>query len=221
MGIKDKLKRKPKSGKEKSTKEKQRDALDKIIFAGFTLIIVVFIAIALFAMDVFNFKTQVVDEVTRQLVARQEGAAAQYVGDDLLRRYEAIIGQEFGKLNIRDQQLNDWELDLTQREETLTEKEEAYQIKLDELNAFEVEVYGEAENIMELSKVIERMTPENAANMLSEVEDLELVKNVIFFIKEDRAAQILENMSPSLAARIVMERFISKPSSSEPEQEAN
>jgi len=51
------------------------------------------------------------------------------------------------------------------------------------------------------------MSPENAAVMLTEIEDLKLVRNVVFNINEEDGAAILENLEPSLAAKIVMERF--------------
>jgi hypothetical protein len=51
------------------------------------------------------------------------------------------------------------------------------------------------------------MAPENAATMLTEIEDLKLVRNVVFNIGDEDGAAILENLEPSLAAKIVLERF--------------
>jgi len=57
-----------KKDKTKDKNKKKIETIDKIVFAGFALIIVIFVLIALFAMNVFNLKTAVVERVTKQLI---------------------------------------------------------------------------------------------------------------------------------------------------------
>jgi flagellar motility protein MotE (MotC chaperone) len=191
----------------KKDKEKKVDVMDKIIFIGFSLIIIVFIFIALFAMDVFKMKTKVVDEITKQLVNDQKNTASSYLGADIMRQYEEFIGMEFSKINAKEALVKKKTEEIEQREQYIEEKEKEYSLKKEELEAYEAKLYGDSKNIEELSKVVAKMTPENAAAMLSKIDDIDLVKTVIFIIKEDQSALILENLDPALAARIIMERY--------------
>jgi len=107
--------------------------------------------------------------------------------------------------------------DLSTKEETLNQREAAISTEEEIIgqNKSEVEklltnINGEYQDIEELSKVVENMSPENAAVMLTEIDDLKLVRNVVFNIDEEVGAAILENLEPSLAAKIVVERFNSR-----------
>lgn len=196
-----------KKDKTKNNNKKKVEAIDKIIFAGFSLIIVVFVLIALFAMNVFNLKTAVVDRVTQQLIENQENAAEAFVGADMVRQYEEMIGKEFLRINAQKQELKTQEETLNQRQAAIATEEEAIQKNKDEIETLLKEINGEHKDIEELSSIVENMAPENAAVMLTEIEDLKLVRNVVFNIDEENGAAILENMEPSLAAKIVLERF--------------
>ncbi len=199
-----------KKDKTKDKNKKKIETIDKIIFSGFALIIVVFVLIALFAMNVFNLKTAVVERVTQQLIENQENAAEAYVGEDMIRQYEEMIGREFLRINKEQEDLSTREETLNQREAALiTEEEIIAQNKL-EVEKLLTNINGEYQDIEELSKVVENMSPENAAVMLTEIDDLKLVRNVVFNIDEEDGAAILENLEPSLAAKIVMERFNSR-----------
>jgi len=196
-----------KKDKTKDKSKKKVETIDKIIFAGFALIIVVFVLIALFAMNVFNLKTTVVERVTQQLIENQENAAEAYVGQDMIRQYEEIIGKELLRINKQREDLDTKEEDLNTRETTISEAEKAISQNKEEIDRVLTAINGEYQNIEELSEVVENMSPENAAVMLTEIEDLKLVRNVVFNINEEDGAAILENLEPSLAAKIVMERF--------------
>jgi len=196
-----------KKDKTKDKSKKKVETIDKIIFAGFALIIVVFVLIALFAMNVFNLKTTVVERVTQQLIENQENAAEAYVGQDMIRQYEEIIGKELLRINKQREDLATKEEDLNTRETTISEAEKAISQNKEEIDRVLTAINGEYQNIEELSEVVENMSPENAAVMLTEIEDLKLVRNVVFNINEEDGAAILENLEPSLAAKIVMERF--------------
>jgi len=203
------MKKKDKT-KNKNKNKSKVETIDKIIFAGFALIIVVFVLIALFAMNVFNFKTRVVDKVTEQLIENQENAAETFVGADMVRQYEEMIGREFLRINKEREDLDTREETLNQRETTLTETEKVVRQNKEEIKKVLDDINGEYQDIEELSKVVENMSPENAAVMLTEVDDLKLVRNVIFNIKDKESAAILENLEPSLAAKIILERYNSR-----------
>ncbi|MDW7669370.1 MAG: hypothetical protein SCJ93_11145 [Bacillota bacterium] len=199
-----------KKDKTKDKNKKKVETIDKIIFAGFALIITVFILIALFAMNVLNLKTAVVERVTKELIENQENAAERYVGEDMIRQYEEMIGREFLRINKEKENLSTKEETLNQREAALTTEEEIIGQNKVKIEKLLTNINGEYQDIEELSKVVGNMSPENAAKMLTEIEDLKLVRNVIFNIKDKEAASILENMAPGLAAKIILERFNSR-----------
>jgi flagellar motility protein MotE (MotC chaperone) len=196
-----------KKEKAKNKNKKKIETIDKIIFTGFALIIVVFVLIALFAMNVFNLKTTVVDRVTKQLIENQENAAEAYVGEEMVRQYKEMIGKEFLRINAHQEELTTREESLNQREAAIATEEESIQKNKDEIERLLKEISGDHQDIEELSSIVENMAPENAATMLTEIEDLKLVRNVVFNIGDEDGAAILENLEPSLAAKIVLERF--------------
>ena len=199
-----------KKDKTKDNNKKKVEAIDKIIFAGFALIIMVFVLIALFAMNVFNLKTTVVDRVTKQLIANQANAAEAYVGADMINHYKETIGKEFLTITKEREALSKKEETLNQREVSISTEEEILARNKEQIDALLTEINGEYQDIEELSKVVENMSPENASVILTEIDDIKLVRNVIFNIKVQQGAAILENMEPSLAAKIVLERFNSR-----------
>jgi len=71
----------------------------------------------------------------------------------------------------------------------------------------EKEIKGSYEDIQDISKIIEVMDAENAASMLVNMDNMDLVKDIIFQVNEEQAAEILENLSPEMAAKITMDRF--------------
>lgn len=199
-----------KKDKTKDNNKKKVEAIDKIIFAGFALIIMVFLLIALFAMNVFNLKTTVVDRVTKQLIANHANAAEVYVGADMINHYKETIGKEFLTITKEREALSKKEATLNQREVSISSEEEKLARNKEKIEALLTEINGEYQDIEELSKVVENMSPENASVILTEIDDIKLVRNVIFNIKVQQGAAILENMEPSLAAKIVLERFNSR-----------
>jgi len=199
-----------KKDKTKDKNKKKIETIDKIVFAGFALIIVIFVLIALFAMNVFNLKTAIVERVTKQLIENQENAAEAYVGADMINQYEEMISKEFSRMNKEREDLSTKEETLNQREAAISTEEEIIGQNKSEVEKLLTNINGEYQDIEELSKVVENMSPENAAVMLTEIDDLKLVRNVVFNIDEEVGAAILENLEPSLAAKIVVERFNSR-----------
>jgi flagellar motility protein MotE (MotC chaperone) len=195
-------------GKKKGKKEKKKvDLIDRVIFVGFSLVIVVFMIVALFAMDVFHVKSNLVDKITKDLVAQQESSIDQYISRDKIDGYREIISNEFTNLSMKEAELVDFKKTLDEKDKNLELSLAEYETRKVELESMDKEIRGAYEDIQEVCKVVEKMDAKNAALMLSNIEDLDLVKNIIFQVSEEQAAEILENLNPEVAAKITMDRF--------------
>ena len=194
-------------GKKGKKEKKKVDLIDRIIFAGFSLVILVFIVVALFAMDVFHVKTNLVNKITQDLVAQQEASIDQYISRDKIDGYREIISNEFVKLSSKEAELMEFEKLLNEKDKNLELSLTEYEARKAELDSIEKEIRGSYEDIQEVCNVVEKMDAKNAASMLSNIENLDLVKNIIFQVSEEQAAEILENLTPEVAAKITMDRF--------------
>lgn len=194
-------------GKKGKKEKKKVDLIDRIIFAGFSLVILVFIVVALFAMDVFHVKTNLVNKITQDLVAQQEASIDQYISRDKIDGYREIISNEFVKLSSKEAELMEFEKLLNEKDKNLELSLAEYEARKAELDSIEKEIRGSYEDIQEVCNVVEKMDAKNAASMLSNIENLDLVKNIIFQVSEEQAAEILENLTPEVAAKITMDRF--------------
>lgn len=187
--------------------KKKLDLVDRVIFVGFSLVIVVFMMIALFAMDAFHVKSNLVNKITKDLMAQQEASLEQYISQDKIDGYREIISNEFTSLSRKEAELVKMKKDLDERGRNLETALVEFEAKKNELESMEKEIRGTYEDIQEVCKVVEKMDAENAASMLSNIENLDLVKNIIFQVSEEQAAEILENLNPDVAAQITMDRF--------------
>ena len=187
--------------------KKKLDLVDRVIFVGFSLVIVVFMMIALFAMDAFHVKSNLVNKITKDIMAQQEASLEQYISQDKIDGYREIISNEFTSLSRKEAELVKMKKDLDERGRNLETALVEFEAKKNELESMEKEIRGTYEDIQEVCKVVEKMDAENAASMLSNIENLDLVKNIIFQVSEEQAAEILENLNPDVAAQITMDRF--------------
>lgn len=197
------------SGENKKGKKgkKKLDLIDRTIFVGFSLVIVVFMMIALFAMDVFHVKSNLVNKITKDLIAQQEASLEQYVSQDMIDGYREIISNEFTSLSMKEDELAKMKEDLDERDKNLETAIAEFNVEKTELESMEKEIRGTYEDIQEVCKVVEKMDAKSAASMLSKIENIDLVKNIIFHVSEEQAAEILENLNPDMAAQITMDRF--------------
>jgi flagellar motility protein MotE (MotC chaperone) len=163
--------------------------------------------VALFAMDVFHVKSNLVDKITKDLVAQQESSIDQYISRDKIDGYREIISNEFTNLSMKEAELVDFKKTLDEKDKNLELSLAEYETRKVELESMDKEIRGAYEDIQEVCKVVEKMDAKNAALMLSNIEDLDLVKNIIFQVSEEQAAEILENLNPEVAAKITMDRF--------------
>lgn len=203
---KEKVKKEKKVKKDKKEKKKS-DPINNIIFAGFSMLIIVFVLITLFAVNLFGVKDKLVSQVVTSLLSEQLTTEVTKLEEEYASKYE----RDFGK---QKKELADKEQDLITREENLKKSEEQLQIEKDTMNETiagikekEKEIYGIKENITEISDVVGNMEPEKAASMLSQMDDIDLIKNIVFSLKKDQAASILEQLSPYTASKITKGRY--------------
>ncbi len=183
-------------------KKDKKGTIDKILFAGFGLIIIVLILVGLFAMNVGGVKDNLVARIVENITVEQEALAEDPEVLRQLQERESVIKSEQERLSVKENQLNEREGSLLLQEQELGQRQAA-------LEAMEEDLYGVSGNIAEITEVIEEMEDEGAATLLSNMQDKELVRNIIFMLKEDKAASVMENLSPQLAAEIASDRFSS------------
>ena len=115
-------------------------------------------------------------------------------------------------LAARREKLDDREKGLDTREGLLVVAEERIDEKIAELNTLEERIksliiqYDEQEEarLRSLVKIYENMKPKDAARIFDEL-DLEILLNVISFMKERRVAPVLAAMDPAKAEAITSE----------------
>ncbi len=205
---KDKVKKEKKVKVKKDKKEKKKsDPINSIIFAGFSILIIVFVIITLFAVNLFGIKDKLVNQVVTSLLSEQLETEATKLGEEYASKYE----RDFG---IHEKELADKEQALITREENLKKSEDEFLIEktamqetLAGLEAREKEIYGVKENIEEISDVVGDMDAGKAATMLANMDDIDLITNIIFSLKKDQAASILEQLSPYTASKITQGRY--------------
>lgn len=184
----------------KKEKKDKKGTIDKILFAGFGLIIIVLILVGLFAMNVGGVKDTLVTRIVENITVEQEALAEDPEVLRQMQERESVVKSELERLSIKENQMNERESALLLQEEELGQRQAA-------MDVIEKDLYGVSENIAEITEVIEEMEDEGAAALLSNMQDKELVRNIIFMLKDDKAASVLENLSPQLAAEIAAERY--------------
>lgn len=184
----------------KKDKKDKKGTIDKILFAGFGLIIIVLIIVGLFAMNVGGVKDNLVTRIVENITVEQEALAEDPEVLRQMQERESVVKSELERLSIKENQMNERESALLLQEEELGQRQAA-------MDAMEKDLYGVSDNIAEITEVIEEMEDEGAAALLSNMQDMELVRNIIFMLKDDKAASVLENLSPQLAAEIAAERY--------------
>ncbi|HXC99376.1 MAG TPA: hypothetical protein VN048_08545 [Verrucomicrobiae bacterium] len=159
------------------------------------------VAVAVYAASTFLFwKTPVVPPraartaptaVRNELGQYQNPEADQLVGE---------LKEEKKKLDDREQQLNELATRLdTERGEISNATQSVQQLQADfDKNVLRIKD-EETANLKKLAKVYSAMTPDGAALILSDLDDTQVAK-IMVFMKEGDAAAILESISKKGAA---------------------
>ena len=118
------------------------------------------------------------------------------------RRILAAIQERNERLGEREEQLEKRELQLKTLEAEVDKKIAAMQQLRNELNQLlDRRDAEEEERIFELSLIYERMNPQQAAVLISELET-QLAVNLLLGIKKKTAGQIMERLNAETAIRL-------------------
>lgn len=118
------------------------------------------------------------------------------------RRILAAIQERNERLRDREEQLEKRELQLKTLEAEVDKKIADMQRLRNELNQLlDRRDAEEEERIFELSLIYERMNPQQAAALISELET-DLAVNLLLGIKKKTAGQIMERLNPETAIRL-------------------
>lgn len=206
---KEKIERQEKNKKKKkqSIKNTNADPMKNVIIFGFIIITVIFIIITLVVFNIFNIKDKLSNKVVETLLSDKLSIEILKLEDEYNTKYEKLFNIQVEKINKKEQDLYIRENDLNNKKQEIENNKLEIEKTLLEIKEKEKIVYGISKDIIEISKVIGKMKSDNAANILSKMEDKDLVRDIIFNLKEDQAAAILENIDPSIAAKITQGRY--------------
>jgi len=98
-------------------------------------------------------------------------------------------------LAAREQQLNEMEVRLQAERAELSQVTQSVRLLQTDFDKAVVHVQAdETANLKKLSKVYSEMAPENAANVLEQMDDLAIVK-IMMFMKDAETAGVLESLA--------------------------
>jgi len=105
-----------------------------------------------------------------------------------LKDLESRLNTLKGQLEDKQRQLEQWELELEQKEKEMEELQQ--------------KLSAQFETIKDIAKVYENMDAEQAASILSEMEDTALVIQILKNMPVERSAEVLGEMDPKKAAEL-------------------
>lgn len=197
-----------KKEKKQSMLNKKSDPMKNVIIFGFIIITVVLVLITLVVFNVFNIKVKLTNKIVETLLSEEISVEISKLEEEYNIKYEK-------QFKVQEEEMNNMKKDLDTKENDLNIKEqeiENHRLEIEktliEIKEEKKTIYGISENIIEISKVVGKMKADNAANVLSEIEDMNLVRDIIFNLKEDQAAAVLENIDPNIAAKVTQGRYI-------------
>lgn len=112
------------------------------------------------------------------------------------------IQREWDKLNAKEAELSKKESELKSKETDLKALEEETTKLNDEAKSLQAKLTAEAEDLSAITKLYEKMEPENAASILELLEDRQMAVAILKNMNADQAAQIVEQMQPEKAAEM-------------------
>ncbi|HZJ82629.1 MAG TPA: hypothetical protein VFD57_02355 [Clostridia bacterium] len=124
-----------------------------------------------------------------------------------LEKEREFVKSEQTKLTALRTDLESFKAQLKSREEELNEKEMLISDKEQELDRKTEDLSGQFQDVRELTKIYESMDGEDAAAILSEIEDNEQVLIILKNIKRDKSAEILGLMERKKAADILSNMY--------------
>lgn len=198
--------RKIRKAKKNSKDKKKSDPISTVVIVGFSAIFVIFVVLTLFALNVLNIKSIVKERIVHSLLTEQLAIEVEKIKEEYDQKFDDEFKKENERLSQMEKVLISRDEELKAKEEEISKEKAIIDETLSNIKQKEKEIYGLKENIDELCDIVESMTPSSAAAFILKMEKEEQ-QNVIFNLKKDVAAQILEQIDPRIAAEIASGRF--------------
>lgn len=112
------------------------------------------------------------------------------------------IENEKNRLRLWESQLNALKEELEGKQQELEQLEMELEQKAREAEELQQELTGQLKTLKDIAKVYENMETEQAASILSEMEDTVLVIRILKNLPSERSAEILGAMDPKKAAEL-------------------
>lgn len=112
------------------------------------------------------------------------------------------IELEKEKILYAQAKLNDAKLELDTKQKELENRETELLEREKEIDQLEEQLSQKVEDIKIVSKLYEQMDAQRAAEILTELENMDTIIAILKNVKKENTAEILENMDPKTAANI-------------------
>ncbi|ADL68964.1 hypothetical protein BFT35_04535 [Thermoanaerobacterium thermosaccharolyticum] len=106
------------------------------------------------------------------------------------------------ELNTKQKELQNAEISLSDKQKQIDELQLQLQKQQNELNSLKVQVNSKKTDLKTLATYYENMDPQNAANILNQITDNNILIGILGNMNKDNASKILEQLDPKKAADI-------------------
>ena len=187
--------------------KKNTDLTQKVVLTAYILIGTVTVLSVLFALNIFNVRNNIKEKIIDNLLADR----IESISDEIEERYSNVVIKSFEEerafIENENQLILQKQAELNETQKYIDELKAQIEESLNNITQKEKEIYGEFENVSELSKVYSGMDPKKAAEILTSMENIQLVRNIIFSMKLSDSALILAEMKNEFAALITENRY--------------
>ena len=169
------------------------------------IIFIIILFLLIFGALVMVFNIGGARDFAYRLIGRdvnQESAANKTIEVELEREKDSLEAEKT-KLSALRTDLENYKAQLDNREKELEEREVLLLDKEQEVDRLNEKLSGQYEDLRELIKIYEYMNGEEAADILSQMEDVDKVVLVIKNLKKETSAEILGLMDAEKAADIL------------------
>lgn len=139
-----------------------------------------------------------------EISSQYENEYEEKLQNELSKERETLV-LEYELLAAKKEELEVRELGIVTQENNVQELEISVEIEKNKFIELYEDLKGRIEQVEDLSKIYVNMEPENAASILSAMEDNELMLSIFKKMKSEDAAKIFELMETQKAADIINE----------------
>lgn len=106
------------------------------------------------------------------------------------------------ELSIKQKELQSVQSALSDKEKRIEQLQSQLQKQQDEINSLKVQSNAKKTDLKTLATYYENMDPQNAANILNQITDNNILIGILGNMNKDNASKILEQLDPKKAADI-------------------